>query len=217
MTSEAPVTGVSVPKARIASTLFAIQYVPAIAALGPWALVAALTIGSANQSDAVFEGYIVANTMTVTAIISGTILVGGYLTDSEGAIINATQIISQPTGSPGGTGTYTINNPQTVSGATFTGTGSGTNMTAASVIGVIEIGDILTGTGVPANTKIVSQTSGPVGGAGVYVTNNATTSAGASIQCTDTITAASPIHSSVVINGDQVPQLVSANIQSGTT
>lgn len=66
-------------------------------------------------------------------------------------------------------------------GATFTATGSGTNFTTSSVTGVISPGDTITGTGVPANTTIVSQTSGTTGGAGVYVTSNPTTSVAASI------------------------------------
>lgn len=66
-------------------------------------------------------------------------------------------------------------------GATFTGTGSGTNLTTSAVAGVINIGDLITGTGVPGSTTILSQTSGTAGGAGVYVTSNATTSSGASI------------------------------------
>jgi hypothetical protein len=61
--------------------------------------------------------------------------------------------------------------------ATFSGTGSGTNLTTTAVTGTIRVGDKITGTGVPASTYIVSQTSGATGGAGVYVTSNATTSA----------------------------------------
>jgi hypothetical protein len=63
----------------------------------------------------------------------------------------------------------------------FTGTGSGTNLTAASVTGVIKVGDTISGTGVTAGTTIVSQTSGTTGGAGVYVTSAATTSSGDSL------------------------------------
>jgi hypothetical protein len=63
----------------------------------------------------------------------------------------------------------------------FTGTGSGTNLTTTSVTGVILKGDTVSGTGVPAGTTIVSQTSGTAGGAGVYVTSAATTSSGASL------------------------------------
>lgn len=65
--------------------------------------------------------------------------------------------------------------------ASFTGTGSGTNLTTTSVTGVIKVGDTVTGTGVPAGTTIVSQASGTSGGAGVYVTSAATTSSSASL------------------------------------
>lgn len=69
----------------------------------------------------------------------------------------------------------------------FTATGSGTNLTVSGVSGSpimpgtqgIDIGVVA---GIPANTYIVSQTSGTTGGAGVYVTNQATTiSAGACV------------------------------------
>ncbi len=65
--------------------------------------------------------------------------------------------------------------------ASFTGNGSGTNLTASSVAGIIKIGDSVSGTGVPAGTTILSQASGTPGGAGVYVTSNATTSSSASL------------------------------------
>lgn len=61
-------------------------------------------------------------------------------------------------------------------GATFTASGSGTNLTTSAVTGVITVGETLgTTTGIPAGTTIVSQTSGTPGGAGVYVTSVATT------------------------------------------
>ena len=65
--------------------------------------------------------------------------------------------------------------------ATFTGTGSGTKLTASSVTGLLQPGMTISGTGVPSGTTIVSQTSGPAGGAGVYVTSNPTTSNSASL------------------------------------
>ena len=59
---------------------------------------------------------------------------------------------------------------------TGTGTSTGTtSLTMSAVTGTIPIGATMTGAGVPANTIIVSQTSGTTGGNGVYVTNNATT------------------------------------------
>jgi len=72
-------------------------------------------------------------------------------------------------------------------GATYTATGSGTNLTTSAVIGLISIGDTVVGTGAPANTTIVSQTSGTPGGAGVYVTSNVTTCAAAAIVGSSTV------------------------------
>lgn len=65
--------------------------------------------------------------------------------------------------------------------ATFTGTGNGTTLAASAVTGFIKPGDTITGTGVPTGTFIVSQLTGTPGGAGNYVTNQATTSSGASL------------------------------------
>lgn len=65
--------------------------------------------------------------------------------------------------------------------ASFTGTGSGTTLTASSVTGFIRPGDGVTGTGAPAGTTIVRQLTGTAGGAGTYQTSVATTSSGASL------------------------------------
>lgn len=68
--------------------------------------------------------------------------------------------------------------------ASFTGTGSGTNLSVTSVTGIIAVGETVSGVGVPTGTTIVSQTSGTPGGAGVYVTSVATTSNAASLTTT---------------------------------
>ena len=214
MTSESP-QGVTIPRARINSLLYAIQYIPAIAALGSWAQVAAISIGSANTADALVFGHILANTLTVTSVTSGTIVLGDTLDDSSGLIINGTQITIFGSGT-GGTGTYTVNATQNV-GATFTGNGSGTNLTASVVTGIISIGQLIVGTGVPANTTIVSQTSGPTGGAGVYVTSNATTSSGAALSANEAISCSSADQTNVQVQANQIPQLSAVNISVGTT
>jgi phage tail sheath gpL-like len=68
---------------------------------------------------------------------------------------------------------------------TGTGTSSGTtNLTISASTGTISMGAAVTGVGVPANTTIVSQTSGTPGGNGVYVTNNVTTLAGVALTFT---------------------------------
>ncbi len=215
MTSSAPITGVSVPRARINSVVYAGQYIPAIAALGSWAQVASILIGGANSPDAVVRGHIAANMLTVVSVTSGAIVVGDALSDPDNLVTNATYVTVFGTGS-GGVGTYTVNNPQTV-GASFTGTGSGTNLTVTSVTGVITAGDLVNGTGVPANTTISSQSSGTPGGAGVYVTNNATTSSGNALTSNKLITLASASKALIQVNADQVPQLVAANIAVSTT
>lgn len=66
-------------------------------------------------------------------------------------------------------------------GATFTATGAATNLTVTAVTGLISEGDTISGTGVPAGTTIITQTSGTTGGAGVYVTSGATTAAAATV------------------------------------
>jgi len=202
------------PKARIGAVIYASSYVGAINALGTWAQVASITIGSANTPGAVVVGHIAGTLLTVTAVTSGTIAVGQALTDPLGLILNGTSIASFGTGS-GGIGTYNLNQSQTVAGATFTGTGSGTNLTVTAVTGVIGIGNVISGTGVTSGTTIVSQTSGTTGGAGVYVTSVATTSSGAAITANSPVSASAADRTNVNVRGDQIPQITAANISVG--
>lgn len=83
-------------------------------------------------------------------------------------------------------------NPTTASftatlGAAFTGSQTGTNLTTTAVTGIISVGDVIAGTGVAVGTTIVSQTSGPIGGAGVYVTSVAGTAAAAACTANSTV------------------------------
>jgi hypothetical protein len=55
--------------------------------------------------------------------------------------------------------------------ATFTGVISGFNLTVSALSGTVVIGARVTGVGVEEGTTISAQTSGPAGGAGVYVVN----------------------------------------------
>jgi hypothetical protein len=102
-------------------------------------------------------------------------------------------------------------------GATFTASGSSTNLTVTSVTGTIHPGSAasatITGTGVPASTFIVSQTSGTTGGAGVYVTNNATTASGASITCTSNVLDVSAVATGTIAIGGEV---VGTSVTVGT-
>ena len=200
-------------RARIGSTIYASQYAGLIASLGSWASVKSLFVGSANTAAAVFVGHISGATLTVTAVVSGTIAVGQWITgsDSTAGILVGTIITALGSGS-GGTGTYTVGITQTLGGAAFTATGSGTNLTTSAVTGTIGIGDVIAGTGVPANTTIISQTSGTPGGAGVYVTSGATTSSGASLTANIAITGTAADQNSVSVGIAQEPTIVASNI-----
>lgn len=108
-------------------------------------------------------------------------------------------------------------------GATFTASGSGTNLTVSAVTGVLSIGETLSGTGIPAGTTIVSQTSGTTGGAGVYVTSQATTISAAtatSFGTTLTVTAVSSgsfdIGESVTGTGIPAGAVISSQISGAT-
>lgn len=196
------------PRIRIGTTPFAPNYIPAITALGPAFQVASISIGSINTNPTTFAGHISGNTLTVTGAVTGTIAVGQTIFDQLNRIINGTQIIS-------GSGTsWTVNNPQTVAGASFTSntSGSSTTVTISAVTGVIGIGDILAGTGITTGTTIVSQTSGTPGGAGVYVMSVAANLSNVATTANAAITAAVAASNSTVINANQVPQTTAPNI-----
>jgi hypothetical protein len=114
-------------RARIGSTLLATRYVAPIAALGSWALVRSILLGSPNVASAVFTGSIAGTTLTVTSVASGTLTVGQTISGSVGGtgvgVLAGTTIVSF-IGGAGGTGTYLVTNSQTV--------GSQAGMTAAT-------------------------------------------------------------------------------------
>lgn len=93
---------------------------------------------------------------------------------SDGSVNFAMPTSASATGSMGATTTASL-------GATFTATGSGTTLIVTSPTGYISAGDTISGTGVPANTTIVSQISGTTGGAGSYLTSTATTASSGTV------------------------------------
>lgn len=200
------------PKARIGSLIYATRFVPPIAALGTWAQVAQIGVGSSNAPDATFVGNIAGNTLTVTTLTTGTIAIGQRLTDLvNDLIVEATTVTGFGTG-VGGAGTYTINNPQSVAGAVFTGTAVGDVLTASAVTGTIGVGNVLSGTGIPASTTVLEQLSGTTGGAGTYRTSVVTTAAADTISANAPIVSASGNDESVQVDINQSPQLAATNI-----
>lgn len=112
------------------------------------------------------------------------------------------------TGSPTNGGVMTAS-----AGATFTASGSGTNLTTSAQTGVIHIGAVVAGVGIPVGTTIVSQTSGTTGAAGVYVTSGATTISAAAGTATSNILDVTAVTSGSFAVGDPIS---GASITSGS-
>ena len=101
-----------IPRARIGTTLYALPYTQALNGLWPGIEVTALTVGTSASSSANFTASVASTTMTVTAISSGSLAAGMVLV--SGALLPGTSIVAQLTGSAGSTGTYQLNQAQTV-------------------------------------------------------------------------------------------------------
>lgn len=107
-------------RTKIGTNVFASRFYAPIAALGSWAQIVSIKIGSTNSAGAVFTASIAGTTMTVTAVASGTLAVGQTLFDSAGDLFPGTTITAFLSGS-GGTGTYTVSNSQTAGSSSLKG------------------------------------------------------------------------------------------------
>lgn len=108
------------PRARIASTVFASRFYAPVAALGTWAKIVEIKIGSINTPAVSFVGSIAGNVLTVATVTSGTLAVGQILDDATGSIVEGTSILALGTGT-GGVGTYTVSSSQTVGSESMMG------------------------------------------------------------------------------------------------
>jgi hypothetical protein len=131
--------------------------------------------------------------LTVSNVAGGTVDIGD--TVAGAGVPTGTTITAQPSGTPGGAGTYTTNVATTLTNvaltftpppgvATGTGTATGTSLAVTAVNGAIITGATVAGLGVPAGTTIVNQQSGAAGGSGTYTTSVATTAAAAPLAFT---------------------------------
>lgn len=99
------------PRASIGSTILASSFVAPVAALGSWASIRSLVVGSPNVPNAIFTGSITGSVLTVTSMQSGTIQAGATVSGSVGGtvvVIPGTNIVSQASGTAGQTGTYNL-------------------------------------------------------------------------------------------------------------
>jgi hypothetical protein len=96
-------------RAGIGATIFASRYYGGVATLGSWANIISLGVGTAATADAVFTASVSGTTLDVTAVSTGTLLVGADVFNTGTvAIAPGSFIVSQLTGSTGSTGTYQL-------------------------------------------------------------------------------------------------------------
>ena len=97
-------------RVRIASTTYATRFIPPVAALGAWAQVVSLTMGTTATTAAVVTASISGVTMTVTATASGSLAIGQQLT---GVNVRAGTVITGGSGS-----SWVVSPSQSASSAT---------------------------------------------------------------------------------------------------
>jgi hypothetical protein len=121
-------------------------------------------VSAASATTATISG----TTLTITGTLSNTFVVGMVLSGS--GVTAGTYITGILTGAGNINGsTFSVSVNQTVAATTITGTSYA--VTVSGVTGTINLGHLLTGGSVSANTYIVAQYSGTTGGAGVYLVN----------------------------------------------
>lgn len=121
-----------------------------------------------------------ASVMNVTAVGSGTIVVGGILSGT--GVVTGTRVVSQLSGTAGGVGTYGVSIPQTVASTTITEAAGILTVTAVGS-GTLHVGDVLSGTNVTTGTFITALGTG-TGGTGTYVVSPSGTTASTTITAT---------------------------------
>lgn len=100
------------PRARIGSIIYATRYIGPVVALGAWAQIISLNVGSNNNSGAVFTGSISGTVLTVSAVASGAL--------ATGQTISGPGIPAGITIASGGGGSWVIsNNLGTISSETM--------------------------------------------------------------------------------------------------
>lgn len=132
-----------------------------------------------------FTGAIAGSILTVSAVASGLIVPGQVITGA--GIAAATTVQSQLTGVTGSTGTYQLNNSQTIGSEAMVASGAGLNVTVTSS-GTVAIGQTVTGAGVTAGTIVTALGTGS-GGNGTYAVNISQTVASESM----TLLATAPV------------------------
>lgn len=120
-----------------------------------------------------------------TTVTTGLISIGDTVEGGAGFPTGAT-IATQVSGTPGGAGVYTMSARGTAYVASATGVktyGDKLSVTAVTS-GAVEVGDPVTGTGMPSGAVVSAQVSGTAGGIGVYTLDTRATDYAASTTVT---------------------------------
>lgn len=135
------------------------------------------------------EGSIVNNTMTVTVVNSGVVRPGTTISGTN--VLTGTKIVEQllplqDGEALGGVGRYAVDKPnQSVASTTISGTYG--IMTAGTVTGSYNVGEVISGTNVVAGTTITQQITGSPGAAGTYAVSDNTVVGSTTITSADSI------------------------------
>lgn len=140
------------------------------------------TIAAATTIAA--TGYLVGNTLYVTAITAGTIVNGTTITGS--GIATGTQIVSQMSGTAGGVGTYAVNIPEQSAGSAaapiaLAGTPYILTLGAAPSNGNFVVGGTLSGGSIAAGVQTTQLLTGTGGNGSTFATNAAAAQTSATI------------------------------------
>lgn len=149
---------------------------------------AASTGGSATGTIAAgtgsFTGSITDDVMTITAVGSGVVVVGGTLSGTD--VASGTLVTGQLSGTAGGVGTYRVSIGSQAAASTTISETYGTFTAASALTGAFGIGDVLSGSGVTSGTQITALGTG-TGGLGTYIVNPTQTAGSTTISATGNI------------------------------
>jgi uncharacterized phage protein gp47/JayE len=109
-------------RATINQLLFASRYYGGIAALGSWAQIVSIKLGTVLSPTVTFTGSFSGTVMTVTGSPSGTLAVNQIVDSTAAAIPAGMQIVSQASGSTGAAGTYNMSLPLTLTSSSLVAT-----------------------------------------------------------------------------------------------
>lgn len=120
--------------------------------------------GSIAAGTGSVTGSITGNVLTVTAVGSGSMRPGATISGTN--VVSGTKVTSQLSGTAGGVGTYAVNITQEVDSTTISATFGVMTITAVAS-GEIEIGAVVSGSGVTTGTAVYGFGTG-TGGTGTY-------------------------------------------------